>query len=350
METRTPKLQGPKRQHYLPRMYLKGFASDGGVAVFDRHTGDLRRQTVENTAVEKHIYTFEDEHGRRRYDIEEMLSKVESGLSDAIPRLVEAKDYTADDVDYLLSFIAFAELRTPAALEDAKRVKASLADTLGHVITASVERTTRTLAAMYRDKGQHRSQEELKDEAERLVQFIRKGEYDIEVADQAALMECIRLWETVIDALMHKDLRIIKPTDPESRYITCDSPVVLDSRSGSNTVGFGSDDAIVLFPLTSRCLISLTGNKARLGTGSARPEQVERVNEVLARSAERYVISGDETMLGELVERLRLSKTKRSAKYVTGRAMTDDGAFGFVRRVLPHREPTVPLDGPADSE
>jgi hypothetical protein len=350
METRAPKLQGPKRQHYLPRMYLKGFASDGGVAVFDRYTGDLRRQTVENTAVEKHIYTFEDEQGRRRYEIEEMLSKVESGLADAIPRFEEAKDYTADDIDYLLNFIAFAELRTPAALEDAKRVKASFADTLGHVITASVERTMRTLAAMYRDKGLHRSREELKDEAERLVQFIREGEYDIEVADHAALMECIRLWKTVIEALMRKDLRIIKPTDPESRYITCDSPVVLDSRSGSNTVGFGSDDAIVLFPLTSRCLISLTGNKARVGTGSARPEQVERVNELFARSADRYVISGHETMLGELVERLRLAKTKRSAKYVTGRSITDDGAIGFVRRVLPHREPAVPLDGPADPE
>jgi Protein of unknown function (DUF4238) len=246
METHVPKLSGPKRQHYLPRMYLKGFASDGGVVVFDRYTGDLRRQTVENTAVEKHIYTFEDGQGRRRYEIEEMLSKVESGLSGAIPRFEDAKDYTADDVDYLLNFIAFAELRTPAAMEDAKRVKASFADTWGQAITASVESTMRALAAMYRDKGQHCSPEKLKGEAERLVQFVRSGEYDIEVADQTALMECIRLWKTVIDALMRKDLRIIKPTDPQSHYITCDSPVVLDSRSDGNAVGFGSDDAIVL--------------------------------------------------------------------------------------------------------
>jgi hypothetical protein len=182
------------------------------------------------------------------------------------------------------------------------------------------------------------------------VQFIHEGEYDIEVADQAALMECIRLWKTVIKAVIRKDLWIIKPTDPQSRYITCDSPVVLDSRSDSNTVGFGSDDAIVLFPLTSLCLISRIGNKARVGTGSALREQVERVNEALARSADRYVISGEEAMLGELVEHLRMAKTKRSAKYVTGRSMTDDGAIGFVRRVLPHREPPVPLDDPTDPE
>jgi hypothetical protein len=344
-----PRLQGPKRQHYLPRMYLKGFASEGGVAVFDRHTGELRRQTVENTAVETHIYTFEDAQGRRRYEIEEMLSRVESGLSGAVPRLEEAKGYTAEDIDYLLSFIAFAELRTPGALEDAKRVQAGFADTIGHVVTESVERTMGTLAAMYRDKGEHRSREELKNTAERLVQFVRGGQYRIEVADPTALAQSLRLWKTVADSLRRKDLRIIKPTDPQSRFITCDSPVVLDSLSDEDTIGFGSDDAIVLFPLTSRCLIALTGNKARVGTGSARPEQVERVNEMLARSADRYVIGGDEALLKGLAERLRLGKTKRSAKYVTGRLMTEDGAIGVVKRVLPHREPPVRLD-PTDPE
>ncbi len=349
METQAPKLQGPKRQHYLPRMYLKGFASNGGVAVFDRWTGDMRRQTVENTAVETHIYTFEDEEGRRRYDVEEMLSRVESGLSDAIPRFEAAKGYTADDIGYLLSFIAFAELRTPGALEDAKRVQAGFVDTVGHVLTESVERTMHTLAAMYRDKGEHHSPEELKRQAEDLVRFVRAGEYSIEVADQAALMQCLRLWKALVDCLSGKNLLIVKPTDPHSRYITCDSPVVLDSLSGGNTVGFGSDDSIVLFPLTSRCLIALTGSEGRIGTRSATPGQIERVNELLALSADRYIIGGDETVLGSLAERLQLRQTKRSAKYVTGRLMTDDGAIGFVRRLLPHREPPLSLN-PANSE
>lgn len=344
METQAPKLQGPKRQHYLPRTYLKGFASNGGVAVFDRWTGDIRRQTVENTAVETHIYTFEDAEGRRRYEVEEMLSQVESGLSDAIPRFAAAKGYTAEDIGNLLSFIAFAELRTPGALKDAKRVQAGFVDTLGQVITKSVERTMDTLAAMYRDKGEHYSPEELKRRAEDLVRFVRAGEYSIEVSGQAALMQCLRLWKRLVDCLSRKDLLIVKPTDPYSRYITCDSPVVLDSLSGANTAGFGSNDSIVLFPLTSRCLIALTGSERRIGIRSATTEQVEHVNELLALSADRYIIGGDEAVLGGLVERLRLRQTKRSAKYVTGRFMTDDGAIGFVRRLLPHREAPLSLD------
>lgn len=350
MEIPAPKLQGPKRQHYLPRMYLKGFASDGGVAVFDRHTGDLRRQTVENTAVERHIYTFEDDQGRRRYEIEEMLSQVESGLSDAIPRIEAAKGFTGDDIDYLRSFIAFAEVRTPSALEDAKRVHAGFANTLGHAITASVERAMGALAAMYRDKGERRNQEELRREAENLVRFVREGKYRIEVDDQAALMQCVRLWKPVIDALLRKDMQIVTPTDPQFRYITCDSPVVMESVSDRDIVGFGSDDAIVLFPLTPRCLIVFSGNQGRIGTASAQSAQVVRVNELLALSAERYVIAPDEAMLGSLVGHLRLGKTKRGAKYITGRIMTSDGAIGVVKRTFPHRTPPLSLDSEADAE
>ncbi|CAN0639934.1 DUF4238 domain-containing protein [Burkholderia cepacia] len=350
MESPAPKLQGPKRQHYLPRMYLKGFASDGGVAVFDRQTGELRRQTIENTAVEKHIYTFEDDQGRRRFEIEEMLAQIESGLSDAIPRIETAKGFTVNDIDYLRSFIAFAEVRTPGAMEDAKRVHAGFANTLGHAITASVERAMGVLAAMHRDKGEHRSREDLKKEAEDLVRFVREGKYSIEVDDQAALMQCVRLWKPVIDALLRKDMQIVIPMDPQSRYITCDSPVVLESVSDRDTVGFGSDNAIVLFPLTPRCLIFFSGSQGRIGTGSAQPAQVERVNELLALSADRYVIGSDEAKLGSLTERLRLAKTKRSAKYVTGRVMTGDGAIGVVRRTFPHREPPVSLDPDVDPE
>ncbi|MBP0625168.1 DUF4238 domain-containing protein [Cupriavidus consociatus] len=236
---REPKLQGPKRQHYLPRMYLNGFTTGGGVAVFDRQTGEMRRQTVGNTGLETHIYTFEDDQGRRRYEIEELLSQVESGLADAIPRFESAKGYTATDIEYLISFIAFAELRTPGAMADAKLVKAGFVDSVAKVAVGSVDRAMKILGAMYRDKGVHRTKEELKAEAEGIVQFVRGGQYDIEVDPQAALMDNLRLWKAVVDSLVDRDLQIIRPTDPQSRYVTCDSPVVLESRFRKDTVGFG---------------------------------------------------------------------------------------------------------------
>jgi hypothetical protein len=341
-----PKLQGPKRQHYLPRMYLQGFAGDDGtLAVADRWTGDLRCQPIDSTAVQRHIYTFEDEQGRRRFELEEMFSRVESGLAAAMPRLTAGIGYTAIDLEYLLNFIAFAELRTPGALEDAKAVRAGFVEGLAKTITRSPEQTALSLGAMYRDKGESRSDEQLMQEAQRMVAFTRRGKYRIEVADQAALMECVRLWRPVIESLMDRDVRFVRPQDADCHYVTCDSPVVLDSLSGE-PVGFGSANALILFPLTSRCLISLTGNGRRTGKGVARREQVRRTNEAIAKSAHRYIIGSDGAALEELFASLKLSGTRRAPKSVVDHFMTPDGALTAVRRVMPHRVDPIDIGSP----
>ena len=109
----TPKLTGPKQQHYLPECYLKGFESNGGVAVFDRGTGDIRRQPIQGTAKVGHLYTFKDAEGRRRYDMEHMFAEIESGFSDAVTKLDSGTKLSATDLEYLVIFIAISRRWTP---------------------------------------------------------------------------------------------------------------------------------------------------------------------------------------------------------------------------------------------
>ena len=81
-------VRGAKRHHYLPRMYLKGFASNGLLAVYDRSKGDVRLQAAHNTALARHLYTLEDDEGHKRFDLEELLSGIESKMAVSIPRLL----------------------------------------------------------------------------------------------------------------------------------------------------------------------------------------------------------------------------------------------------------------------
>lgn len=48
----------PKRHHFLPEFYLNGFTREGLLCVFDRETGEYRRQAPKNTAVIGHFYAF----------------------------------------------------------------------------------------------------------------------------------------------------------------------------------------------------------------------------------------------------------------------------------------------------
>jgi len=83
---REPLLKGPKRQHYLPRFYLDGFATDGLVSVYDREKDEVRRQQPKDTAVIGRFYTMEDAQGRRRYEIEALLSEYEGKASPVIKK------------------------------------------------------------------------------------------------------------------------------------------------------------------------------------------------------------------------------------------------------------------------
>lgn len=333
-----PRLTGAKRQHYLPRMYLQGFEANGGLAVYDRKTGDIRLQTAHNTALTGHLYTFEDEAGRKRYELEELLSDIESKMAISIPRLLTGS-FDGGDVETLICFIALMEIRTPSALEATKQIKAKFVNTTMQAMTRTPERARHALSAMYRHSGTVRTEDELAEEARRMMEFVQGGHYDIQVDDQFALMQNFKLWEVIYKALKEKNILLVRPRDPRSRYITCDSPVILESVSGNPNIGFGSPDAKIMFPLTAECAVAFEGKGSRMGQASASAVNVARINEILVRSAQRYAISSDEQQLRILTQRLNLHGTLPHPRHVTGTIFINKGAVGYTRRVPPHRLP-----------
>lgn len=110
---RKPVLDGPKRQHYLPRFYLDGFAKEGLVAVYDRDKNEVRRQQPKDTAVIGHFYTMEDAEGRRRFEVEALLSEYEGKASPVIKKLATKDTITADERTDLAIFMALGAMRTP---------------------------------------------------------------------------------------------------------------------------------------------------------------------------------------------------------------------------------------------
>ncbi|MFD2836537.1 DUF4238 domain-containing protein [Azotobacter vinelandii] len=84
-----PHLNGPKRQHFVPKFYLEGFTSDGLLAVFDRVSGEIRKQQPQNTAVVGHLYTFEDHQDRKRFDLEVLFSYIEEEAAPILKSLVQ---------------------------------------------------------------------------------------------------------------------------------------------------------------------------------------------------------------------------------------------------------------------
>lgn len=112
----------PKRQHWVPRFYLKYFAtpdSQSGmerVWIFNRKgEGEPTLTNITNIAAENHLYSPRREDGTRDPQIEKRLSEMESALATLWPRLAnDFVDLGSEKVRRALSlFLSIQSLRHP---------------------------------------------------------------------------------------------------------------------------------------------------------------------------------------------------------------------------------------------
>src|SRR3990170_6936918 len=134
-----PLLSGLKRQHFLPKFYLEGFTKNGMVALFDRKLNEIRVQQPVNTCVIGHFYTMEDAAGRKRFELEQLLSEYETKASFVIKKLAATEAINADERTDLAIFVALATFRTPDIVDSLKALNSNLIKDMGKRMFADVD-------------------------------------------------------------------------------------------------------------------------------------------------------------------------------------------------------------------
>jgi len=128
-----------KRHHYIPCMLLSRFGEGSGrdakVWVFDKSTGDIRHQKVQNVAYEKFLYRVPASvvekdaalglpkhmlHVDGMEDVFQLQEDVANGILDAM----EAKARLPEDaeMEFLLWFVLMLESRNPEQLERIRQI------------------------------------------------------------------------------------------------------------------------------------------------------------------------------------------------------------------------------------
>src|ERR1022692_3248055 len=87
-----------RRHHYLPQMYLRGFAYDADLVwVFDRQNNTYLHQGIINTAVKKDFYTIVGVDGQKTDAVEQMMANmVEGPMKAIIERLDRSEEHTSE--------------------------------------------------------------------------------------------------------------------------------------------------------------------------------------------------------------------------------------------------------------
>lgn len=306
---RKPLLDGPKRQHYLPRFYLDGFTTDGLVAVYDREKNEVRKQQPKDTAVIGHFYTMEDAAGRRRFEIEALLSEYESKASPVIKKLAAKGNITADERSDLAIFMALGAMRTPDIVQSLQLMNSDMTLEMAKRIYADVDRVEADLRLNPAYAG--KSDEEVRVEAEAMVNLVQTDGLSVTTNEKWAVGMAIKMSLAVAPTFAGRDWVIVHRDNDRKSFVTTDAPVVLTTteprESSIYGIGFGNADALVAFPLTQSCVLMMLGSEGDFRHIEVSADKMRKANLAMAEKCKRFVIGRDEALVKSLVEEVDLA-------------------------------------------
>ncbi|MCY1258630.1 hypothetical protein D9M68_101220 [compost metagenome] len=105
----------PRRHHFVPRFYLAGFCPDDRevLAVYDRIRNAFRAQRPAEVAHRRDFYAYEDEDGKKCFDVEVGLGEIEAAARAVILKVDAEEQLSIDDRDTLATYAGFQYARTP---------------------------------------------------------------------------------------------------------------------------------------------------------------------------------------------------------------------------------------------
>jgi hypothetical protein len=318
--SRPAMLKGPKRQHFLPRFYLEGFCRDGLVAVFDRDKDEVRLQQPINTAVIGHFYTQEDAEGRKRFELEAVLSEYEGKAKPVVAKLVACKGLSDAERSDLSIFIAFAAMRTPDMVNSVQALNGQFIAHTAKLLFRDVEKVYEDLRA---DKlEEEASDEELREQAAWMVDMAQNGKLAIETDEKWAVQMTMQMALGAAPYLAGRHWRVVHRERHKHSFITTDSPVFLNTTAPRGPspygVGFGSPDAFISFPLDQSCVLQAWGDDGALEHKGTDSHYIRKANLALGARCQRFLVGRDEALVRSLANELGLAHQQWRPKLSIG--------------------------------
>lgn len=310
----------PKRHHYLPEFYLRGFSRDGKrLFVYDIPSGKLRQQAPEGTGVEKYFYAVETEDDPKDAGAEQVLSLVEGLAAPAIEKARARESIGADGDDAIRAFVGFMAVRTPAA----RAVKRYLLDKL-----AREDLLTRLGSA----EGWSEFAEQEPDAAREiggvdgLKELLNSEDYTIDPGQNYVVSSRFEQALDLTNNLARFSMGFLHSPDNKA-FITCDCPVLFAYPAGF-TPDYESaelpDEAQVIAPLAQDLCAVFEMRDIDQQHFDVERETIRRFNLTIAAHGRRYVIGPDRRLVASLARSRGRIPLRRLVPDEVGRYLPDD--------------------------
>ena len=301
-----------KRQHYVPRFYMREFAdSNKKFSVLNLKTGERIEKVSYSSQCYKDYYYGSDGIW------EEQLGEMENKWADVIRSILSYKALTTQDITLIKQFILYQRQRTYA---EGEYLKQSRKETL-----------VECAKMLYANKGWKFDEEAMRVCEERAAHDTTPAE-NLERA--IGLTEFLEDLETTI---------ITYKTNNE--LISSDTPVISINPFHKFTIGYGCMGLIMLVPISSHTLVAVYDSKIYTQFRGQQyieihdDEEVNNLNILQYISAEKILFASrlDElNRFGEKEKELRNTSRNRKAISTLGPGMQKMMTYGMRLTLYDH--------------
>lgn len=294
----------PKKHHYIPQFYLKGFSLDNNnLWVYDKQISnpkDVKKLTTKAIAFENNFYTYES-IDKTKETMEGLFCQMEGLAANVINKITNGDKIDEQEKADLAVFISFLWLRTP---KSKKRMANMAANLYEQVSRKSIAMTpNQKLKEFFETKGQVMSDEEI-DDLKAFATDKKRSKFTLDIPQNYWIKEMLQLGMDITPTFQMCDWEFCV-TDKPYAYITSDNPFMLiPSKPVHPFYGLGllTSGAKKVLPLNSKvCLVMHEPKKNPINTyRKVNKDFFRMVNKFTYKNAKRFVFSPDEGKLVRL--------------------------------------------------
>ncbi len=255
-----PKDQTNAKHHFLPKMYLEGFAENGKVGVWQRSDGAVRNNAPASVASIKGFYTFTNEDGVKSDELEKAFANIEgkvqriiSHINTLFPPLI-----VGETKHILAEYLALQHARLPVTRKQQEETFDLISKMHMRIGISSREEIIQKLT----DAGH-----EVTDEAIAQIEDFRDNPHELQIVPSKEEVLKIQMQgiPLIAQMLFHREWNVLTFDSP--CLITSDSPLLLRPNYEEpyywlRGTGFATASEI-WFPLSSTRLLVLTPQRYR---------------------------------------------------------------------------------------
>jgi hypothetical protein len=318
----------PRRHHYVPEAYQKGFVNpDESIWLYDRKTQRYTKTHPRVICCENELYTIDPEGLKDRRVESKFLSSVDGDAITTIRQLERRERLDRDWMESFSIFMALLITRSPAFRKMTIQNLEAMHAEYFRIGFTDVERA-RHLLEEYRK----RSGDPAKGiTAESLVESVAGGHLRPTVNERPFLEQMLGQLEFLARWIGSFDWQILEAPS-ESGFITCDYPfVIVPSPEHPELIGFAYPGTVKYFPLTKSLCLRMGEQGYEFSYVRVNRAEARVVNQNIAVNSERFIMGPNRPQLEHVIGRSDTIRPPAELRHTVETIQTDgDGSLiGF---------------------